>query len=338
MKMHVRIALVSAAVASVAIAGAGSASAADGKAPPTILLSGLPSGRLAPPPTKKVRSVGAHERVAGVFTTRSPHSQQSMFVAGSRDGLSRLIGGTVSDEESSRDFCLTESQTRFVDGEPSIDEWGPSMQPFVTVQSDNQRLSAIHMERVVEDGTDKATLEVIDAWVDASTRGVRLIGKSKLPMKRIATAPGDIQVFAARDEGRAHLVLVEPRRTSQTWQGILQLGTKTAQSSCRHARSTLVAERGEASTTTFLLTVELPGLPSDAPVSDSGAATPDESAKPAERGAAAVVETIRNRPLRVHASMSWGSRDAEPIVSVTMGWDARDRSLDTFRLTKRRKK
>ena len=35
---------------------------------------------------------------------------------------------------------------------------------------------------------------------------------------------------------------------------------------------------------------------------------------------------IRVRPLHVHASVTWPSREQEPLLSVSAGWDSRERT------------
>jgi hypothetical protein len=36
---------------------------------------------------------------------------------------------------------------------------------------------------------------------------------------------------------------------------------------------------------------------------------------------------LRLRPLMVHFSTSWMTKDKEPVISVTMGWAGRDRKM-----------
>ena len=298
--------------------------------PPVAALSTLPAGKLTRvPTTKKPYAIGAHERVAGIFLVR-PAQMGATMVTGSRDEVDRLIGKgkpvEEGEEDHSRDFCFSESRERrgMSPDEPLAKDWDPTMQPFLGLYSENEHVVApIHLERVVEEGDGKATLQVTDAWVDATTRGARLINKAKVAMQLVATAPGGIHVYAARDEGRVQFILVEPRNTTRTWQGIVQVGMQgMSQSSCRHARATLTAERGSADTTTFIVTAELPPTESDKAAPDSGENEPNPAVE---------VARIRTRPLHVHASVSWTTQEKEPVVAVSMGWEARDRSNDTFR-------
>jgi hypothetical protein len=182
------------------------------------------------------------------------------------------------------------------------------------------RVNAVHVERVVDEGDDRAALEITDAWVDLKSQGARLIGRTKLPLKLVARAPGDIRVYAMRDKDSVQVVLVEPSTTTRTWQGIVQTGDQgTSTSGCRHARAELALERGSGETSTFVVTAELPATAADKELVAESAS------------GSAGLEAVRTRPMHVHASASWASRDAEPVLAVSVGWAARDRATTVFR-------
>jgi hypothetical protein len=84
-------------------------------------------------------------------------------------------------------------------------------------------------------------------------------------------------------------------------------GTNDA-SGCTHLRVPLRVERGGAESVSILAAAELP---------------------PLERGdarAAKAPAEVRMRPLRIHASVSWTSRDPAPVMTLSFGWEARARS------------
>ncbi len=311
--------------------------------PPVTAFSTLPSGKVPQPPKKKPFAVGAHERVAGFFLAQQGENHQATMVAGSRQELDRIMGRAKpspdGEDQDTREFCFSEGRENHrVDvNAPSAErkstfEWAGHMQPFVGLYAQSGRhVEALHREHLVDEGGGKATLDIVDAWVDAVTRGARLIGKSKLAMQLVTTAPGNIQVFAARDEGRVHVVVVEPKSTARRWQGIINTSAEGInQSSCRHSRVTLAAERGSAETTTFLVTAELG--PAEADTKPEGPSAEDDSSAP--QG----FERVRSRPLHIHASVSWASLEKEPIMSVSVGWEARDRTDNSFRPRKFGKK
>lgn len=318
-----------AALGVLSVTGAGVAAAADASTPPIVPFATLPTGKIAPPPKKAPWSIGGGERVSGLHV-RKESNGPTVLVSGSLQLLEQNFGRgrTVDeDEDTTRDYCMSEGNLQGFDGE-SGPEWQPTANPMIGLFSRGRRenVTAVHMEHVVDETAAGAVLEIVDAWVDVSTSGVRLIGRSKLSLKQVATAPGDVRVYAARESDRVHFVLVEPRQRPQGWSGILQVGNQMAQSGCRHARGTLPLERGGADTTTFIVNTQV--VTDDAPPSTEVAAV-----LPSEMKA----ESVRSRPLRVHASASWGSQDAEPVLAVSMGWEARDRTSTSFRTLKKRR-
>ncbi|MFO0669009.1 MAG: hypothetical protein U0235_05170 [Polyangiaceae bacterium] len=304
------------------------AAAADASAPPLVPFASLPVAVVAPPPAKTPWGVGAGERVPGLFVRKDDNSPTAM-VSGSRllldqnsgKGFRRVLEEPETD--TTRDFCMSEGERSF--GEPTPPPtWGHTANPMLGLfgRDGREHVVAVHMEHVVDETPSSAALEIVDAWVDVSTRGARLIRRSKVPLARVATAPGDIHVYAARDEKEVHFVIVEPRRTVRSWSGIFQVGAEMSQSGCRHARSSLPIERGGAEATTFIVNTEV--VTNDAPVIPGGGAL----------GADMKAESVRSRPLRVHASVSWAGADAAPVLAVSMGWEARDRTSTAFRPVK----
>lgn len=301
--------------------------------PPVIAFASLPAGTLKPPPSAKKTPVAieAHERVAGVFVGALPQ-QQASVVGGTREQVDRFSGQARqrfdnSDEEKARALCFSSFRGgAFRSSDEGAPTWEENTQSFVIVSvgAGSSRVDAVHLERIVEEGDGRATLEVTDAWVDGKTRGARLIGRSKLPLKMVASAPGDIRLYAMRDADRLHVFLVEPSATTRSWQGIVQANEQGMTSSgCRHSRASLALSKGSAETTTFVVTAELPATEAVKQLTAADAMT-----------GPAHLEPVRIRPMRVHASVSWASRDKDPVLSVSMGWEARDKPSTVVRSEK----
>src|SRR5258708_33309837 len=74
----------------------------------------------------------------------------------------------------------------------------------------NARESSVHVvhrERFIRGGQGGASLEVADAWVDGRTGGVRLIGRSTLPLARMFVGPNGVEVYGARSGDTLEVVL-----------------------------------------------------------------------------------------------------------------------------------
>jgi hypothetical protein len=179
-------------------------------------------------------------------------------------------------------------------------------------------VQALHSERVAAVDDMHATLEWADAWVDPSTRGVRLIGKGSLPLRLVSGLPGGAQVWAARDGEHVHVVLSEGASKKQSFGGIDQLMAFTARgmshaSGCHHIRVGLHAEKGSADTASIRAAIQLP------PLDDAAARGPLKG-----KGQ---MTTVRVRPISVNASVTWTSRDKEPVIAISTGWRAREQNI-----------
>ncbi|HEX3345158.1 MAG TPA: hypothetical protein VHS09_11330, partial [Polyangiaceae bacterium] len=74
---------------------------------------------------------------------------------------------------------------------------------------------AVHSERFVATADGRASLEVADAWFDARTSGMRLLGRTALPMVRVFSGPNGLDVYAARDGDALQVVLHAPDHPSE---------------------------------------------------------------------------------------------------------------------------
>ena len=297
-----------------------------------------------PPKAKAPGAIGASEKVPGfVFAVRKGTTEYVQLVASAKLAK-QLIDGTGSrgDGSTAGDACFTEDQpgSRFGfgrggdEGEAAPPSWRPNLQPALTMNTSVQRgqrptVTAVHSERIAEE-LGRTTLEVVDAWVDPSTRGARVIARSSVPLELVSTMLGGSKLYAARESQSVHLVLVASKDRKRTNNDSLSAIADNAafNSSCDHIRVTLKAEKGQGQTATFNSTVELPSL------EPKEGAEPKPEAKPDSFGGFRVKTPARAearvRPIHVHASVTWSSREKEPLLSVSAGWDSRERTAVVF--------
>ena len=292
----------------------------------TATVSSLPVGTVAlPPKAKTPASIPAREKVAGFVVAGQRGRGDYVSVVSSTKRAKQVSDGMGFGDDTSLagEACFAQAQDsrRGRDaGAPTETSWLPNLQQMVVLNTSTQQgqhptVEAMHSERIVEEG-GRVAMETVDAWVDPITRGVRLIGRASVPLELIATTFGGNRIFAAHDKEVVHVVLVSPKERSRKGRDVLfaVADGDVFNSGCDHLRVTLKAERGQGDTASFISVVELPSL-----VADHGA-TKDKVTVP---GFAA--EAVRVRPMHIHASATWASRDKEPLLSVSAGWDGRER-------------
>jgi hypothetical protein len=295
--------------------------------------SELPSGRMTAPPARRApSSIAKNETAPGLFTAVSP--SRDLRVAFTQKTADEAARGAGIDRELAEGcFSRTASDAATSASRDLPSEWErlsgfiESVGPAASTRGGGPGVVAVHGERVVEIG-GRATLESTDAWVDPSTRGVRLIAKESLPLVQVATAPGPIRVFVGRDDradGRrfVELVVLPAKGPSQREfdSGRITVtpadGTSVSTSSCRHVRVMLPAMSGVADSTAVQLNAILPPLPLGA---KSAAPLPDSPPPGSD------MMDVRVRPLRLHFAVSQASQDKEPLIAVSMGWAGRERT------------
>lgn len=292
--------------------------------------SALPSGVIAPPPkAKPPASIAANEKVAGFFMAGRKGRGDYLTIAPTAKIAKQLNDGSRDDSALAGEACFTEdrpgsSLRRSLGGdEPEPRAWRNDLQPMLTMNTSVQQgqrppVAAVHSERIAEDGA-KVTLEVVDAWVDPSTRGARLIARSSVPLALVSTLLGGTKVYAAREGQSVHVILVTPKVARSSGQGGLFAiaDNNVTSSACDHIRATIKTEKGQGQTASFISNVELPSL------------EPKEPKEPKDTGGlpgpAPPRQEARIRPIHVHASVTWPSREKEALLSVSAGWDSRER-------------
>jgi hypothetical protein len=221
---------------------------------------------------------------------------------------------------------------------PSFDEAQPMLQGRMFAYGQvSGGVQAVHAEKLVRGELGKAVLEMTDAWVDPDSHGVRLIGRSTLPLVRVATGPSDIEVYAGRDGDVAQLVVTAPKLPEAspdltpfvrqfTRLNALFQENRFGTSDCDHVRVALhpTAEQGPTisvvQTTAFLSSLD----PAEQDPVD-GKGDGKGAKKPALRlGTFRAVQALRKRAVNVSLSATQSSADREPVLSVAIGWASRE--------------
>ncbi|MBS2011268.1 MAG: hypothetical protein JST00_00035 [Deltaproteobacteria bacterium] len=313
---------------SLVIGGTAAAEAPATPAPAAATFSALPGGRVPVAPKGKAPvAIGAGERVPGFFVER----QQG------RADFVNLLGGAAQakarsegrGEHQAGDPCFTERTQSFGLGSSGDDEeepqtWHQTLQPSLFMSASSQHgskptVTAVHSERIAESGPT-VSLEISDAWVDPVTRGVRSIARSSMPLQLVATMFGGDRVFAARDGETVHVVLITKDQSRS--RGLFAINDgRILNSACNHIRASMKAERGQGAAATFISQVELGPL--DPSKDDEAKVDPKKD----PFGALRRLRTEKRvRPIHIQSSLTWSSRDKEPILTVSAGWDAREQS------------
>ncbi len=309
--------------------------------------SSLPNGRVPDPPSapKPPTSIPSSEKAPGFFLARSKNQghrgNDYAVLAATAERAREMVQGRgfgSGQPAPNNEACFTQAQQsgfREADGE-STREWNPALQPFIMMAASaaqGARVEAVHSERLVQE-PGRVALETIDAWVDPTTRGTRLIGRATLPLTRVAMVVGGGAIYAGKDGRKVHVVFVNPppEHGPQRDRGLFAtIDGGFASSQCAHLRVSLETERGQGRTATFVTDVHLPALDAEGPpaAQDKAKAEPRAAAATPALGKLGALPENRVRPVHVHTSVSWASRDAEPLLTVASGWDARER-LERF--------
>lgn len=310
-------------LAAATLATATDASADDKSGATGSAFSTIPAGSIgAPPKGKAPGAIPANEKVPGFFIAKGNFGRDFVSVVPSARAAKQFEGGS-REEPQPGDACFVEDQpqNRRFGSEENERAWRGDLQPALMMQSSSSggnrvTVTAVHSERVVEDGA-KVSLEVVDAWVDPRSRGVRLISRNTVPLLPVSTLLGGTRVLAAREGENVHVVLVTPRAGTRVaaQEGIFSIvDTDVSHSPCDHMRVVIKSEKGQGHSASFVSNVQL-------------ASTEEKEAPPTPAKPGMPPRTdVRFRPIHVNASVTWPSREKEPLLSVSAGWDSRERT------------
>jgi hypothetical protein len=183
----------------------------------------------------------------------------------------------------------------------------------------------IHSERFVDEG-GSPQLESTDVWLDTRTRGARLASTMTLPLRRVASEPGGIEVYVGRDERPDGKRLVQfvlrrrpdapaPPRAAGLFAARIEGTAEPVSTGCGHVRVAMAPAIDGAETAVLSLQAILPPLgPGERSVATS--LGPDPSGAPTEE--------IRSRALHLHLGVSQTPSEREPRLSVSASWGGRE--------------
>jgi hypothetical protein len=312
----------------------------------------LPQGHVASMPSSHApATVEAGARVAG-FVVVPPPPEQSKALGGGESGVT-YVSSTAARARAmfsgNAQLDDTTPQTCFVDGESASEQedgaagsttpppraWpsqAGSTQAMSFQRSGAGAVHPMHAERLSVDGRGHGSLAITDVWLDARTRGVKLIGRSRLSLQRIFVGPNGLEVYAARDGTGLQIVV---RAATSPIEGASaaarvasELGTLTVVlpggtsggGDCGHVRFELRPRPGEGEMATLQSVALLPPLAGDEAVTSAR----DEAPSP-DSIAAMRLQAMRRRPFQLSVSATESSSDETPVLSVAVGWLGRER-------------
>jgi hypothetical protein len=313
----------------------------------------LPEGHVASMPSSHApATVAAGAKVAG-FVVVGPPPEQSKALRGSETGVTYVFSTAARARAMFAGNGQLDDrgpQTCFVDGESASEEEGGSRgattptppHPWPSQAASMEAMSfqlsgagavhPMHAERLSVDGRGNAALATTDVWLDARTRGAKLIGHGSLSLRRVFIGPNGLEVYAARDGAGLQIVV---RAASSPIEGASaaarvasELGTLTVVlpggtnggGDCGHARFELRPKPGEGQMATLQSVALLPPLAGDEAVTPAGDEAPSPDAIAAVR-----LQAMRRRPFQLSVSATESSSDDSPVLSVAVGWLGRER-------------
>jgi hypothetical protein len=330
----------------------------------------LPEGRVPPvPAATPPKHIAPAEKVAGFVLAGMPADQLEQLKRARRDlRFTYLFSGEDQAKTFARsrggqgdltDACMvdggdTASQGHGAGDDTEPRDWPTSYSSMLSFQFETDPASEpsprtmhhtkqapsgradvhiVHAERFVAEKDGRASLDMADAWIDVRTRGVRLIGRSTLPLARVFVGPNGFEVYAARSGDALEVVLHAPDRPSEDAALASQLRTQLRSMSvllpdrnggnadCGHLRFTLRVSPGVGQMATIQAVAFLPPLDGG----DGDAATPLENESDEARGSREL-QAMRQRPYQLSVSATATSTDETPFMSVGLGWVGRERT------------
>ncbi len=202
------------------------------------------------------------------------------------------------------------------------------------VGSSYARVQRIRLDRIERTGGDAATLVMTDVFVDVEQRGLRAHREARMPLTRVATGPGGVQLFAAKDTAShgVHVVLVtEPqdRRLPLSSHASLTLDSRSSSKDCGLSHALLRSSPGVGDVASIELDVLLA-------TTEIAAREPEPPKRivplllPSVAAPATPQRELRIRKLRVHLSLTQTSSDPGPVLATSVGWAGREQRATVF--------
>lgn len=325
---------------------ASASAAAPDAAPPRYgqLVAGSPTQI---PLKKEPAAIGGREKAPGIFPEKSDQGYGPNIRATEIAELPATdLPAEGSPERAQLRTCFTETYHRDVEtlrhqageGLDWID--AAALSPSVTLYEKTADMpsggvTAIHSERFEEDGKGPR-LEMTDAWVDPVTRGARVIARKSMALSLVAKSSFGVRVYASRDDAAAtkkvQFVLVPDDRnravTTQLFGVRNTANGGMVQSGCGHLRIGMPID-DDGSTARLRTTVLIEDVPVEKPTEEVAAPVRFKGRFPKRhaRVASPQVRESRVRDLVTQVSVSRTSRDPEPVISVSFGWDGRESTV-----------
>lgn len=327
----------------------------------------LPEGNVADlPSVTPPAHVPAKEKVVG-FVASTMLAEQAMQMRLSRQNLAftylfpdeeqaKAFAQSQGNREGKTDACLieggnAETLKSIQANQDERHEWPSSYSSMLSFQFDTNPHSsgltlirskrrarsspggdvhAVHSERFVAGTEGHASLEIADAWFDVRTRGVRLVGRSTLPLLRVFVGPNGLEVYAARDGEAVQVVLHTADKPADDAALAEQLRPRlrnlfvtlpdrnSGNADCGHLRLTLRAPAGIGQMATLQSAAFLP------PVDGDSGEVPDDESDQA-RGSR-LFQAMRQRAYQLSVSATSSSTDKSPVLSIALGWIGRERT------------
>jgi hypothetical protein len=334
--------------------------------------SALPSATTTTPPKEKAPArIPKTEKVDGFFVGDPPKNQHhegkitNVIVFAKEEQAKDYSAGKWWGSSPGQDdtTCFSQPPRFRRDDSPAAD-WGSEIEPNAhiqapmkpppppkkgekpksfTMQYGEMEVTAMHQEKFVLQEDKKARLEIVDAWVDPVTHGVRLIGRATVPLERIGSAHHGVKLYAAKGDKVVHVVArrdrpkemnvdqpskqAEFRMMNAMRQQMVVHNAAGEQDStqCGFGHVTLKAQQGAAETAMFetnTVFLDPPEPKSDKEKADEDMFGFGSFGRPQDNGPG-----IRVRPFRATVSSTWSSRDTSPVISVSFGWAGRERDM-----------
>jgi hypothetical protein len=323
-----------------------------------VALDDLPVGEVGAIPEEKPEQIPATEKVAGIHPALPPRSpgafggvEGSQYITlfpteeaadtHTQGGMGALFRNAMQQLEKAAGGvepgppCFVVAQEWHMRGGKE-QRWPVSFEEHPSVhgvikgtpaaqQYPNVGIRAVRREKLEAKG-ERADLSAVEAWLDPGSLGVRVIGKSTMPLARVAEGPGHVDVYAAKSKSGStiHFVVALPRHKGRAAMHIgrhtqIFSGDMTGHSDCGHARLSLQARPGLGEQAMLRVEVVV-SEPEPAPAPEEGEAAMGE--RP--------IREMRIRNLAVHLAVSRSASDSAVVPTVSFGWIGRERRQEVY--------
>lgn len=328
--------------ATASVAGAETTAAPKDAAKPaanaTELFDKLPGGgKIDIPKTVALpKSVPGTEKVDGFYVEIPPGY-------GTQHGPSYAMVYASAEEATARNQGQdmgSAPPTCFMTAYPSYGQevnWSASFATTASVQNYNSAnypnapqygsVNLVRSDRIVKEEKNKLSYEVKLAYVDAETKGVKLVSKQSLEFSLVNELPGNVKVWGAKtDDSVTFLVRRVKHDKERFFFGPLMV-TVNGQHLISGAEACPVVfslKTGKGVSANAV--VQLEALLDIVDVDQEGGEGFISALPKMHNPGGFVQREAKVRPMRIGVSNTWMSQDTKPVVSVSHGWAGRERT------------